>query len=177
MQIRRLRTEELIDREVPALRELLDRAFDGDFDETDWEHATGGVHAMASEAGVIVAHASVVPRTLVLGKRSVRAGYVEAVAADPRGGRRGLGSAVMRAINAEIAAAYELGALSTGSHAFSERLGWVRWRGPTFVQMPDGEVKRTAEDDDGLMVLPGPSLPTPDREGPIICEWREGDVW
>ena len=29
----------------------------------------------------------------------------------------------MREINAEIATAYELGALSTGSHAFYERLG------------------------------------------------------
>jgi aminoglycoside 2'-N-acetyltransferase I len=107
----------------------------------------------------------------------VRAGYVEAVAADPRGGRRGLGSAVMREINAVIVAEYELGALSTGSHPFYERLGWVRWLGPTFVRAADGEVTRTEEDDDGLMVLPTPSLPSPDLEAPIICEWREGDVW
>ena len=38
------------------------------------------------------------------------------------------------------------------ARTFYERLGWVRWRGPTYVQMPDGVVKRTAEDDGGLMV-------------------------
>jgi aminoglycoside 2'-N-acetyltransferase I len=177
VQIRRLRTSELIDAEARALRELLDRAFGGEFDDTDWEHATGGVHALAVEAGAIVAHASVVERTLVVGGRSLRAGYVEAVAADPRRGRRGLGSAVMREINSVIVTEYELGALSTGSHPFYERLGWVRWRGPTFVQLVDGEVKRTEEDDDGLMVLPTPSLPSPDVAAPIICEWRPGDVW
>jgi aminoglycoside 2'-N-acetyltransferase I len=159
------------------LRALLDRAFDGEFDDTDWAHAVGGVHAVAWEGERLVAHASVVPRTLDVDGVPVRAGYVEAVAADPEGGRRGLGTAVMREIGAVIAADYELGALSTGAHSFYERLGWRRWRGPTWVRLPEGRVERTEEDDDGLMVLPTPSMPSPKLSAPIVCEWREGDVW
>lgn len=177
MQIRRRSTAELIDPEVRALRELFDRAWpDGDFDDTDWEHATGGTHVLAEEDGTILAHAAVVPRTLEIDDRATQAGYVEAVATDPAAGRRGLGSAVMREIGAVIEADYELGALSTGVHGFYERLGWVRWRGPSHVRTPEGVV-RTEEDDDGIMVLPTRSLPKPDVEASIVCEWRDGDVW
>ena len=177
MQIRRRSTGELIDPEVRALRELFARAWPaGDFDDTDWEHATGGTHVLAEEDGAILAHAAVVPRRLEIGNRPIRAAYVEAVATDPAAGGRGLGSAVMREIGEVIETDYELGALSTGVHAFYERLGWVRWRGPSHVRTPDG-VLRTAEDDDGIMVLPTPSLPEPDLDALIICEWREGDVW
>jgi aminoglycoside 2'-N-acetyltransferase I len=176
VHVRRLRTGELIGDEVHALRALFDVAFGGEFDDTDWEHATGGVHAIAEEDGRIVAHASVVPRQLEVGGRPVRAGYVEAVAADPRVGRRGLGSAVMREINAVIVSGHELGALSTGAHGFYERLGWVRWRGPSWVRTAGG-LDRTEDDDDGLMVLPTPAMPAPDLDAPIVCEWREGDVW
>jgi aminoglycoside 2'-N-acetyltransferase I len=178
VQVRRLSTEELIGGDVRALRELFDRAFGGEFDDTDWGHATGGTHVLAEEDGRIVAHASVVPRALEVGGRPVRAGYVEAVATDPVAAGRGLGSAVMGSIGEVIAAEYDLGALSTGAHRFYERLGWVRWRGPSYVRMPDGgDVLPTEEDDDGLMVLATPSLPEPDLDAPIICEWREGDVW
>jgi aminoglycoside 2'-N-acetyltransferase I len=176
VQIRRLRTAELIGDEVRGLRALFEAAFGGEFDDTDWEHATGGTHVLAEEDGAIVAHAAVVPRTLEVDGRSVRAGYVEAVATDPRAGGRGLGSAVMRAIGDSIARDHELGALSTGSHGFYERLGWRRWRGPSFVRTADGVV-RTEEDDDGIMVLPTPAIPSPDLDAPIVCEWREGDVW
>jgi aminoglycoside 2'-N-acetyltransferase I len=178
VQIRRRSTGELIDAEVHALRDLFDRAWpDGDFDDTDWEHATGGTHVLAEEGGTILAHAAVVPRTLEIDGRPIRAGYVEAVATDPAAGGRGLGSAVMREIGEVIEADYELGALSTGVHGFYERLGWVRWRGPSHVRARDGVVHRTEEDDEGIMVLPTPSLPAPDVDAPIVCEWREGNVW
>lgn len=177
MQIRQVPTAELRPAEVQALRELFDRAWPGgEFDDTDWEHATGGTHALAHEEDRIVAHAAVVPRALEVGGRPVRCGYVEAVAADPRLGRRGLGSAVMREIAHVIVTAYELGVLSTGAHEFYERLGWRRWRGPTWVRTADG-VLRTEDDDDAVMVLPTPAIPEPPLEAPIVCEWRPGDVW
>jgi aminoglycoside 2'-N-acetyltransferase I len=176
VQIRRLPTDELIADEVRELRALLDRAFAGEFDETDWDHAIGGIHAVAELDGHIVAHASVVPRSLDVDGSEVRAGYVEAVATDPAAGGRGLGTAVMRAINDVIETDYELGALSTGSHGFYERLGWRRWQGSTWVRTAAGVV-RTEEDDDGLMVLATRAIPEPDVDAPIVCEWREGDVW
>ena len=175
--MRRVSTTELIDAEIAALRALFDRAWpEGDFDDTDWQHAAGGTHVLVEEGGRIVAHASVVPRRLEVGGRPVRGGYVEAVATDPAVSGRGLGSAVMRGIAEVIAAEYELGALSTGVHGFYERLGWRRWRGPSFVRTEAGMI-RTEEDDDGIMVLPTPVTPEPDLDAPILCEWREGDVW
>lgn len=162
-----------------ALRALFDAAWpDGDFDATDWEHATspGGVHVISEIDGVVVAHASVVPRALELAGRPVNVGYVEAVATHPAHGGRGLGSAVMREIGFLIAERHELGALSTGIHAFYERLGWRRWRGPTFIRTADGVI-RSEEDDDGVMVLPTPALPEPDLDAPISIEWRPGDTW
>ena len=33
---------------------------------------------------------------------------------------------------------YELGALGTGSQASIARLGWVVWRGPTWIREADG---------------------------------------
>jgi aminoglycoside 2'-N-acetyltransferase I len=66
--------------------------------------------------------------------------------------------------------------LSTGSHAFYERLGWLRWQGKSHVRTTEGS-HRTPEDDDGLMVLPTRRVPHPDRTADIECEWRAGDVW
>ena len=66
---------------------------------------------------------------------------------------------------------FELGALATGRWSFYERLGWERWRGPTFARDGD-EVIRTEDDDDAVMVLRfGPSADDrphgrPDVRGP-----------
>jgi len=83
-------------------------------------------------------------------------------------------SVVMRAITAIVRAAYALGALGTGAFGFYERLGWERWRGPSFVRTPEGLV-RTEADDGFLMVLQTP--PPLDLDAPISCDWRTGDVW
>ncbi len=76
-----------------------------------------------------------------------------------------------------IRAGFELGALGTGRHSFYERLGWERWQGPTFVRTAEGDVRRTEEDDDGVMVLrTGPTADL-DLTGPLACEERPGDDW
>ena len=165
--------------DVAAIRALLREAFadDGEgFSDADWDHAVGGVHGIAELDGRIVAHGSVVPRSLELDGLPVRAGYVEAVATAPGRQGEGHGSAVMRVIDELIRGDYELGALGTGAHRFYERLGWRRWRGRTGVRTADGVVL-TPDDDDGIMVLPTTSTPAIDLRGLLTCEWREGDVW
>ena len=159
-----------------ALRAMLDAAYDGDFSDDDWAHALGGTHVWIEGADGIVSHGAVVPRTVVCGGQALRVGYVEAVATVAAQRRRGLGAEVMRHLGDLIRDRYELGVLSTGSHAFYAALGWERWRGHSFVDAPDGRT-RTPEDDDGLMVLRTPRSPVLDLAGPIVADWRTGDVW
>ena len=179
MTVRLVRTEELIEAEVEALRKLAWGAFADDpegFTEEDWQHGLGGMHFILEEGGALVAHASVVERELHAGEERLRTGYVEAVATRKDLQRRGYGSAVMRAVGEYIDERFPLGALDTGSQAFYERLGWVIWKGPTFVRTELGPV-RTAEDDGNVMVRLTPTSTELDLSAPISCEWRTGDVW
>lgn len=179
IRIRRLRTEELTTDQVRSLRDLVEDAFrdDGEgFTDEDWVHSVGGIHVVLELEHGIAAHAAVVERLLHVGVRPVRTGYVEAVATAPTARGRGYGSRVMHEAASVIRTRYELGALSTASPAFYERLGWLRWFGPTFVRTAEARV-RTEDDDGGILVLPTPSSPPLDRTGPISCEWRDGDVW
>ncbi len=166
-------------------RALMDRAFvdeEGvpDFDDTDWDHALGGLHAVVTRNGAVLAHASVVRRVLWLGGQRREAGYIEAVAVEPEVQGQGLGTRVMRALQSRMRSAGPLGpldvlALSTGQGAFYERLGWRQWQGPTFV-MRDGQPERTPDDDGGIYVLEA-LRPIDDLGGSIGCEARSGDVW
>jgi aminoglycoside 2'-N-acetyltransferase I len=136
----------------------------------------GGVHWFAMLGGRVVGHASVVPRILEADGRPIRTGYVEAVAVDPALQRRGIGTRLMTEAGTHIGEGSELGALGTGEHAFYERLGWERWQGPTFERTPAGDA-RTADDDDGVMVLRVPRSPALTLRERLSCEWRPGDSW
>jgi aminoglycoside 2'-N-acetyltransferase I len=159
------------------VRALLDAAFEGEFDDDDWDHALGGWHTVARDpSGHVVGHGSVVARTLTVGDDELRCGYVEAVATSPAHRRTGVGSAIMTALADVITERFELGVLSTGEHPFYERLGWERWRGPTFVRR-GGVTERTADEDAGIMVLrvrPGVATDPTVR---IVCDDRCGDAW
>ena len=158
------------------VRCVLEEAFAGAFAEDDWQHALGGWHVVVTDNDVVVAHAAVVPRVLEVADRPFRAGYVEAVATAPGRQREGLGALAMTDIAEIVRNRFELGALSTGRHDFYTRLGWERWQGPTFVRR-HGEIVRTADEDDGVMVLRfGPSA-TVDLTAAITCESRPGDDW
>ena len=177
--LRRVSSNQLTPGEVAQIRAMLDTAFrddGGDFGESDWEHALGGVHVVAEEHGEIVSHGSVVERRLEIGGRVIRTGYVEAVGTWPKRQRRGLATLVMREIGDIIRERYELGALSTPVPRFYERLGWELWRGPTAVRTFDG-VERTPDDDGGIMVLQTAFSPPLNLDDEIVCDWREGDVW
>ncbi len=146
------------------------------FTEDDWQHSLGGAHFVLDLDGAIVSHASIVERELHVAGRPTRTGYVEAVATAPQHQRRGYGSAVMRQVNAHIVGSFELGALGTGSQPFYERLGWLVWRGPSYVRTAGG-LQRTPDEDGYILVLPTPSLVALDLTAPISCEWRAVDVW
>ena len=164
----------------PSLRdeiwELLVDVFEGDIESSDWEHALGGVHALAYDGEVLVGHASVVQRRLIHGGRALRTGYVEAVGVRAEARRNGHASALMDAIERVIRGAYDLGALGATDMAlaFYRQRGWLAWEGETYALTPDG-IERTPEDDDALHVL---ELAEPlDRAAPITCDWRDGAVW
>ncbi len=159
-----------------AARLLVERAFAGNFADDDWDHALGGLHALVHDGGELVAHGAVVQRRMLHGGRTLRVGYVEAVAVHPAVRRRGHASAVMDSLEDVIRAAFDAGALSaseTGAVLYGAR-GWQRWLGTTWALTPEGRV-RTAEEDDAVFVLPATAAL--DVTGEITCDWRDGDLW
>ena len=165
------------DARLSAIRQMLDAAFDGRFSDDDWEHSLGGTHAMIHDGEQVLAHASVVARTITVATRQVRVGYVEGVGVAPAIHGQGLGSAVIVAINGVIRDRFELGMLSTGEPQFYERLGWERWRGPTWTLHQDGRRERTADEDDGIMAYRTERSKDLDASAAITCEHRAGDCW
>ena len=171
-----MRTDEAPAALLSDLRALLTDAFDGGFSEDDWHHTVGGWHVIGSDAGSVVSHAAVVPRSIRVGEETFAAGYVEGVATQPDRQRQGLGSQVMTEAAGVIRREFDLGVLSTDRWEFYQRVGWERWRGPTFVRT-DGRLVRTEDEDDGIMVLrAGPSQEV-DVTAPISCDSRPGDDW
>jgi aminoglycoside 2'-N-acetyltransferase I len=173
-----LRTAHTADLDLAALdaaRTLLYQVFDN-MTEDDWDHAQGGVHALVWEGAQLIGHASVVQRRLLHGGRALRTGYVEGVVVrDDRRGR-GHGAAMMAAVERIIRSGYELGALSATEAAigFYAARGWTLWQGPSSVLTPTGAV-RTQDDDGSIFVLPVSAAL--DITGPLVADWRDGDVW
>ncbi|TWG21429.1 GNAT family N-acetyltransferase [Actinoplanes teichomyceticus] len=176
--VRTVATADLTPGDRTRLRGLLDEAFAGHFDDHDWEHTLGGLHVLITVDGTMIAHGAVVRRHLLHRGRSVRCGYVEAVAVHPAHRRRGFATAVMTEAERIIDHGYALGALSASAagRALYVSRGWRVWRGGTAVLAPDG-VTRTEDDDDSTMVRPVPGGAALDERDLLICDWRDGDVW
>jgi aminoglycoside 2'-N-acetyltransferase I len=174
--VRLAHTFELDAATLAAAEQMVVGAFPGNFDAHDWEHALGGIHAIVEEDGAVIAHGAVVQRRLLHGGRALRTGYVEAVAVRPDRQRRGLGAAVMNALAPVIRGGYAIGALAASERAgrLYRSLGWLQWRGATWVLSPEG-LRRTADEDDGVYVLPLDAAI--DLTGDLVCDWRDGDVW
>jgi aminoglycoside 2'-N-acetyltransferase I len=176
--LRVVRSGELTPAEWSTLTELCVAAFDEPW-VGYWESIGPGIHVLAddSERG-IVAHAAIVDRPLYPGEATLRAGYVEAVAAWPDRQGQGHGTRVMEEINRLLDEGYELGALGTGRQSFYARLGWEVWQGPTWVRQRDGSLERTPDEDGGIMVRITPATPPDlDLSLPIAVDWRPGEVW
>ncbi|MBW5484755.1 GNAT family N-acetyltransferase [Streptomyces bambusae] len=174
---RLVHTAQLTDDELKEIRALLDEAFDGDFGDEDFEHGIGGMHALVSEAGRLVAHGSVVQRRVVHGGRALRTGYVEAVAVRAGHRRQGHGGRVMAALEEVIGRAYVLGALSAsdeGAALYTGR-GWRVWGGRIGALSPQGPV-RLAEEEGSTYVWTPPGRALPDPAGQLFFDWRDGDV-
>jgi aminoglycoside 2'-N-acetyltransferase I len=175
VEVRTGHTADLAPGTLAAVRALLDRVFE-DMSDHDWDHALGGMHALAWEDGELIGHASVIQRRLLHGGRALRAGYVEGVAVRADRRRRGHGAALMKALERVVRGAYEVGALGAtdAAAAFYTALGWEAWQGPTSALTPTGIV-RTADDDGSIYVL---RVAAPmDLAAELICDWRDGDVW
>lgn len=161
---------------LASVRTLVEAAFEGRFTDHDWDHALGGLHALAWDGDDLVGHGSVVQRRLWHQGRTLRTGYVEAVAVRADRRRTRIASAIMAELERVIAAAYELGALSAsaaGARLYESR-GWQRWRGATSALTPTGIVA-TPEEDGSVFVLP---VTAPlDLDAELTCDWRDGDVW
>ena len=159
-----------------AARALLDDVFSGEMTDDDWEHALGGVHALAWEDDVLIGHASVIQRRLCLGGRALRTGYVEGVGVRADRRRRGVAGALLDELERVIRGAYDLGALGTTDMArpFYEARGWQLWQGPSSALTPRG-IERTPEDDGGIYVLPVSAKL--DLTAEITADWRDADVW
>lgn len=171
--LRTAHTSDLTAVELRAARALLDEAFDGDFSDQDWDHGLGGVHALLhDETGALLAHGSVAQRRVLHNGRSLRVGYVEAVAVRPSMQRQGLGGQVMGALERVIDGAYALGALSSSDEG--ERLylarGWVEWKGAVGAIGPDGVVQMPDEEPP---LLWGADL---DPSYELLFDWRDGDI-
>ncbi|KAA0111028.1 GNAT family N-acetyltransferase [Mycolicibacterium sp. P9-22] len=149
---------------------------DGAFDDADWEHALGGMHALIGHRGAIIAHGAVVQRRLLYRGAALRCGYIEAVAVREDWRGQGLATAVMDALEQVLRGAYQLGALGASEAGLALYLprGWQQWTGPTSVLAPTG-ITRTPDDDGGVYVLPvNVDLDTSED---LTCDWRDGDVW
>lgn len=164
------------------IRAMLETAFDdredGPFDDRDWTHGLGGMHAWVEQDGEITAHASVVPRRLLHGGRVLRCGYVEAVAVRGDRRRRGLGAAVMEPVERLIRSAYDVGALgatSAGRPLYVAR-GWLAWRGPLSGLTLEG-VRATPGEVGTVHVLPVEAGAALDLDAELTCDWREGELW
>lgn len=173
---RLVHTSDLDGETLDNARRLLVEAYAGRFDDADWDHALGGMHAVIGHRGALIAHAAVVQRRLLHRGAALRCGYVEGVAVREDWRGQGLGSAVLDAVEQVIRGAYQIGALSasgSGARLYRPR-GWVSWRGTTSVLSPAGAV-RTAEADGSIFVLPVDAEVDPDSD--LMCDWRDGDPW
>lgn len=134
-----------------------------------------GTHFLLRSAGVIVSHAMLVTRSLIIEhQRPLSTAYVELVATLPSHQHRGFATMVLRELVPHIAL-FDIGALSPSDPAFYARLGWELWYGPLSTRTASGSVPTPGDE---VMILRVPQTPTNlDTYAPISVEWRPGDVW
>jgi len=159
--------------ERDEMRALLTAAFGPSYDNAAWQNAQGGIHFLLRHSGVLVAHVSLIERTIEVDEQPVECFYVESMAALPAYQRVGFGTCVMAAASAHVRLAGRLGVLATAVPDFYRRLGWQRWRGETLALTAEGERRKEAPR--GCLML----LSTEELKGvtSLAARERPGDVW
>ena len=176
LALRVLPTADLGPSGLRGLRGLLEAAFIDGYDDGSWDHALGGLHVLAGPPEAPVGHAAVVLRRVLHGGVALRTGYVESVAVHPDRQRHGLGAALMAEVERLIRGGYQIGALGAADRAAAlyRRRGWQVWTGPLGGLTPDGVVP-TPDERGAVHVLPvGIDL---DPSTPLVCDWRDGELW
>ncbi|WP_189339194.1 GNAT family N-acetyltransferase [Williamsia muralis] len=117
---------------------------------------------LVTDDGSLIAHASVVPRTLWHNDHSFSTGYVEGVAvrADQQG--RGLGRVIMDHAESIIRERHDIGALNavdTAAEFYAAR-DWRQWTGPTAALSSTGLIDTYDEEDRIFVFRPQRQLPT-----------------
>lgn len=152
---------------------LCNRAFAQDFASL-FDFVTDSIHVLAHREGTLIGHACWATRWIEPeGHAPLRTAYVDAVATEPEWQGRGVGSAVIRRLIAEIRG-YDLGALSTPRVSFYARLGWERWHGSTAMRTGAGLVPTP---DDTVMILRTATTPPLDTTTLLIADERAGQAW
>ncbi|MGW1718180.1 GNAT family N-acetyltransferase [Streptomyces sp. NPDC002156] len=175
--LRTAHTADLTPAELAAARDLMDAAFDDGFDDEDWEHVLGGIHALVhDETGHLLAHGSVVMRRALHRGHWLRVGYVEAVGVRADARRRGLGGLVMGVLERIVDGGYDFGALSATADGASLYLarGWQLWPGRISALGPDGVV-HFPEGESGVFVRLV-AVGSLDPSDGLVFDWRDGDV-
>ena len=158
-----------------AILSLCERAYEEEV-EALFDTMTPVAHVLAWAGDELTSHAMWVDRWLAVGgDEPRRTAYVEFVATEPTLQGKGLGTAVMRRLAAELADRYPAAGLCTGSPGFYARLGWSTWRGPLGIRRPSGGILPTPEEIVMVLDLDGRLLPRLDES--LSAEWREGELW
>jgi aminoglycoside 2'-N-acetyltransferase I len=132
------------------------------------------VHVLGYLGERLAAHALWLERRLRVGDGPWRpAAYVEGVATHAGFRGRGVGSAVLRRLQAEVGG-FDLAALSPSDAGWYERLRWERWRGPLFI-IKDGVAQATPDDE--VMVYRTPRTGELDLDAALTGEWRPFELW
>lgn len=173
------RTDELDASGLREARAVLDDAFvDDPLTEDDWEHCLGGLHVLTWEDDVLVAHAAIVARPMLLGEVPLRVGYVEGVGVRRDRLRRGYGGTVMAPVEAMAGREHPALALATSDEGLPFYLarGWRTWPGRTYVVTATGR-RRTEDEDDSIMVWPAGPFRDVRRDSELACYERAGEDW
>jgi len=118
---------------------------------------TDGLHVLAWDGTDLVGHAIITTRWLQIADAPLlRTAYVDAVSTRPGHQGRGVGTAVMKQVEAE-AGSWEIACLETERASFYARLGWVEWKGPLAGRTAEGLIPTPHQT--GIMVLVLPHTP------------------
>jgi aminoglycoside 2'-N-acetyltransferase I len=173
------RTEDLRAEHLVEIRAVMDDAFvDDPLTEDDWDHCLGGLHVLTRDGDLLVAHAAIVARPMLLDGTAHTVGYVEGVGVRRSHLRRGLGGTVLAPIESMAGGEYEVLALATSDEGLPFYLarGWRPWPGRTYVVTPTGR-RRTPDEDDSVMVWPTGAFAAVGPDSELACYERSGEDW